>query len=109
MRITFDAIPEMVIPHLNGGDGEVAARMFRDPNVKIMISRLPAGASIGTHLHRTSSEINYVLSGSGEAVCDDEREALSPGVCHYCPKGASHSIRNTGTDELALLTVVPEQ
>lgn len=109
MRIVFDSIPEAVIPHLNGGDGEVGARMFRDPTIKIMISRLPSGASIGLHLHETSSEINYVLSGNGEAVSGTETEALSSGVCHYCPKGSSHSIRNTGTEELVLLTVVPEQ
>lgn len=109
MFIQFHKMNEESIPHLNGGDGEVAAKMFADSTCKIMTSRLPAGASIGMYLHKTSSEINYVLSGQGMAVCDGEEEPLKKGACHYCPKGSSHSIRNTGAEELVLFTVVPEQ
>lgn len=109
MLINFDDIQEISIPNLNNGNGVIAAKMFIEPTNKIMISRLPSGASIGMHKHTTSSEMNYVISGEGKAICDDTEEILNIGVCQYCPKGSSHSIINTGTEDLILFTVVPEQ
>lgn len=99
---------EVTIPHLNNGDGAVSARMMRRPEMKIMRSRLPAGASIGLHAHMTGCEIDYVVSGVGTAVCDSVEEALSAGVCHYCPKGSVHAIQNDGSEDLVLITIVPE-
>lgn len=31
MMIDFEALRETTIPHLNGGEGEVSAKMFMDP------------------------------------------------------------------------------
>lgn len=109
MLIDFTSLPEISIPHLNDGQGAVSARMFTQPNVKIMISRIPTGSSIGIHLHSTSCELNYVLSGTGFAFCDGAKEVLRPGTCQYCPKGSSHSFVNDGEADLVLFTVVPEQ
>lgn len=109
MLINFKDMKEVTIPHLNNGEGLVTANMFMQPNVKIMISRLPAGSSIGIHKHDTSSEVNYVLSGEGRAICENEEEILTCGTCQYCPKGSSHSIINSGDEDLVLFTVVFEQ
>ena len=108
MMIVFDEMKEMIVPNLNGGMGSVAAKLFLDERGKIMMSRIPQGASIGMHTHEHSSEINYVVSGQGIAVCRGEEEALRAGVCHYCPQGDSHSIRNTAKEDLVLFTVVTE-
>ncbi len=109
MLINFDEMKEVTIPHLNNGDGAVSAKMYMDGANKIMLSRIPVGASIGLHEHKTSAEINYVISGEGKAICDGAEEELSSGRVHYCPKGSAHSIVNTGDCELVLFTVVPEQ
>lgn len=102
----FENIKEAAIFHLNGGDGDVSAKMFMNSACKIMISRLPAGASIGIYKHTGSSEINFVL----KAVCEvGAEEALKAGVCQYCPRGVSHSIINAGTENLILFTAVPQQ
>ncbi len=53
MLIKFDEIEEVTIPHLNDGAGAVSAKMYMEPSNKIMVSRLPAGASIGMHAHTT--------------------------------------------------------
>nr|WP_288347274.1 cupin domain-containing protein [uncultured Anaerostipes sp.] len=45
----------------------------------------------------------------GQAVCDGQKESLQAGVCHVCPKGSEHSIVNTGTEDLVMLTVVVER
>lgn len=109
MLIDFKEMKEVTIPHLNGGEGAVSTKMFMDEKGKIMLSRLPVGVSIGMHTYTTSSEMNYVISGEGKAVCDGKDEVLKEGVCRYCPNGSSHSIINTGREDLVLFTVVPEQ
>jgi mannose-6-phosphate isomerase-like protein (cupin superfamily) len=109
MLLDFHTIGEQTIPHFKGGEGETIARMFTDENGKIMLGRLAPGASIGLHTHETSSEIIYILSGTGKALYDGGSEALAPGQCHYCPKGHSHSLINDGAEELRFFAVVPEQ
>lgn len=109
MRIDFENQKEVTIPHLNQGEGEVSARMFMDPSCKIMVSRIHVGSSIGVHSHLTSCEINYCMAGKGIHICDGVEESLEPGMCVYCPQGASHSIVNTGGEDLVLFTVVPER
>ena len=108
MRIDFDAMEETIIPHMRGGEKEVAARMYTDELGKIMRGRLIPGASIGLHTHEDSSEIIYLLSGHGKVLCDGVYEDLAPGGCHYCPKGHTHSLINDGTEELCYLAVIPE-
>ena len=53
--------------------------------------------------------VNFVLLGTGLAVCDGQEEPLEPGVCHICKKGSEHSIQNTGEGDLVLLTLVVER
>lgn len=108
MKIDWDTLTAVQIPRLNDGVGMVSAKMFADPAGKIMCSRLPAGTSIGSHRHASSCEINYVIAGTGIAVCDGTEEILQPGMCHYCPQGSTHSICCTGAEDLVLFTVVPE-
>ena len=50
------------------------------------------------------------LEASYKGKTDDGEELLSPGQCHYCPKGHSHSLINASpTETLVYLAVVPEQ
>lgn len=109
MRIDFSAIPERTISGMNGGTGELSARMYLDEGGRIIPCRIHPGGSIGVHRHPASDDINYVLAGEGLAVCDGAEESLSPGVCHICKRGSEHSICNTGTEDLVLLTVVVER
>lgn len=108
MLIDFTSLPETIIPNMRGGEKEVRAHMFVDPKCKIMLGKLIPGASIGLHTHETSSELIYVLSGTGQVLCDDVLEPLSPGACHYCPQGHAHSLMNPSDEDLTFLAVVPE-
>lgn len=109
MLIDFDEINEMTIPGMNNGTGEMSARMYMDEKGKIIPCRIHKGGSIGMHKHTTSDDINYILSGSGKAICDGTEEILKAGVCHICQKGSQHSIINTGEEDLVMLTVVVER
>ena len=108
MKIDFTTLKEITIQQMNGGSGECRARMFMDDKGKIIYSVLPKGSSIGSHVQKSSNDVNYVISGQGKAICDGIEETLKPGDCHYCPKGSTHSIINTGEEDLVLFSVVTE-
>ncbi len=101
--------PEQALPHFKGGEGTAYVRMFSDGQNRIMLGRLPAGASIGMHTHDTSSEIMHVLSGTARMIMDGEVEIVRAGQTHYCPKGHTHTTLCEGEEELHILAVVPEQ
>lgn len=109
MLLNFNEIEKMIVPGMNNGTGTMTAKMYMDEHGKIIPCSIHAGGSIGLHKHRTSDDINYVLSGSGKAICDGQEEILIPGTCHICKKGSEHSIVNTGSADLVLLTVVVER
>lgn len=111
MNLNFDTMPETVLEHFNGGEGAFVVRKFDDGMNRIMRGVLAPGSSIGVHTHTDSSEILYVLSGEG-TVCEDCCSAGAPvsvGTLHYCPKGHSHTLINTGSMDLVVLVVVPKQ
>lgn len=109
MIIDFKSMKGEKIKNFHGGDGEVFSNMFVDDMNRIMYGKLKSGDSIGFHKHKTESEIVYILKGEGKAIYNSEEEKLKAGVCHYCPKGSSHSIINNGSEELLFFAVVPKQ
>ena len=109
MKIDFNTIRETLIPNFKGGEKETAMRAFDDGTNKILRGRLVPGASIGMHVHETSSEIILITSGSGYVICDGVRTDLTAGDVHYCPKGHGHSLVNDSDAELEFFAVVPQQ
>ena len=106
MRIDFNDITQITIPGMNGGTGTMTAQMYNDDSYRIIPTTIHPGGSIGSHKQESGDDLNYILSGSGTAVCDGVEEELKPGVMHICPKGSEHSIINTGEKDLVILTVV---
>lgn len=109
MILCFPKMNETAIAQFYGGEKELYAKLFNDGSNKILHGTLKPGASIGVHTHTTSSEIIYILSGTGTVKYDDTYEKVSAGVCHYCPKGHSHSLINDSEEDLVFFAVVPEQ
>lgn len=109
MLINFNEADVVTTPAMNGGTGEMSSKMHIDKRGKIILCSIHKGGSIGMHEQRTGDDINYIISGVGKAICDGVEEDLNAGVCHICPKGSSHSIINTGEEDLMLLTVVVER
>lgn len=109
MLINFNEAEERTVRGMNNGTGALSAKMYMGEGGKIIPCRLHPGSSIGAHRHDTSDNINYVLSGTGTAICDGVEEPLTAGACHICKKGSEHSIINTGAEELQLLTIVVER
>ena len=109
MIIDFNNIDFLRREKLFGGEGFFDAKIFNDGQNKMLFGKLEPGCSIGFHKHETGSEMLYIISGKGYADCDEEKDELCPGVCHYCPKGHSHSTVNTGNEDLVFFAVVTNE
>lgn len=106
--INFDELKEYCISQMNGGKGITKAKMFNDGKIKIMLSTLEVGCSIGVHEHKTSCEVVFMLSGEALCTLNGKEEVVKSGECHYCPVGSVHSIENCGKTVLVMFDVVPE-
>ena len=108
MLLDFAKIPVEPVANMRGGQGTVLLQKTVQGPVKVMRGVLPPGATIGMHSHETNCEVIYILSGTGQVLCDGVQEPLGPGACHYCPKGHGHSLQHTGPLPLEFFAVVPE-
>lgn len=106
MIIEFNEINGIDVPNMNQGEGKVNAKMEVNEIGRFVECIIPPKASIGSHLQESNHDINYIIKGEGIAICDDVEETLKPGVCHVCPKGSTHSIINTGDEDLVFFTVI---
>ncbi|MCH5251918.1 MAG: cupin domain-containing protein [Lachnospiraceae bacterium] len=109
MIIDFNNMKESVLPNFKGGEKEYAVKMKEDELNRIMRGRLIPGASIGLHSHETDSEIIFVSEGKGKVLYDDGEERVEAGMCHYCPKGHTHSLMNDSDSDLVFFAVVAKQ
>lgn len=107
MVFCYKEMEEKVLPHFNGGEKELHAKMYVDNHNKILLGRLEPGATIGLHTHDTSSEVIYVLEGCGKVLYDGSYEKVEAGICHYCPRGHAHSLINDSEEDLVFFAVVP--
>lgn len=109
MIIDFKEIPEKSLEHFKGGEKAFDARMYVDGGNKIMRGRLQSGASIGLHTHENDCEVIFIAEGRGTVLMDGVYEDVSAGLCHYCPKGHSHSLINNSDSDLLFSAVVAQQ
>lgn len=109
MVINFDEIKEQILPEFFGGMKQMNTHMYTDDANKIFTASLEPGASIGEHLHDGTSEIIYILKGSGIGTVDGQETQVKPGMCQYCRSGHTHSLVNTGDETLEFFAVVAKQ
>ncbi|MDR1626885.1 MAG: cupin domain-containing protein [Spirochaetia bacterium] len=70
------------------------------------ISVIPPGGSIGRHTHEGDFETYYILKGSARVNDNGAVHDLGPGDMTQCKDGDSHSIENTGAEDLEYLAVI---
>ena len=105
------------LENFKGGEKHLEARMYFDGTNRILTrAKLIPGASIGVHTHEDSCEVIFVLEGNGTIVekepgCETEQtRSVAAGDCLYCPKGHTHSLRNTSSEgDLVFYAVVAGQ
>ena len=89
---------------------EIINPLHDDGNLKLGYSIAhaivkPGNASL-SHRIKTSSEIYYILKGSGRMYVDEESEDVGPGDTIYVPPNAIQYIENTGDADLVFLCIV---
>jgi mannose-6-phosphate isomerase-like protein (cupin superfamily) len=98
--------------HLRGGEGAVTFHEFLGKDYSYGSGRLfsrstlPAGASIGAHVHEGEFEVYYVLSGEAEIDDNGTPIRLKAGDTHLCPSGQSHALKNPGPEDLELIMLI---
>lgn len=106
MIIDFNGMQEITMPCMNDGTGMMTVKMYNDENYRIIPTKIHRGGSIGLHTQNSGDDLNYIISGTGKAICDGAEEELKAGMMHICLKGSQHTIINTGDDDLVMLTIV---
>jgi mannose-6-phosphate isomerase-like protein (cupin superfamily) len=89
----------------NGGGQTVGYSFFRTvPNLKLVFRKraLKPGSGIGHHVQK-EDEIYYVLSGTGTMVLDGKSVDITPGTAVLTRPGSSHSLKQTGREDLVIL------
>ena len=66
---------------------------------------VPPGQTTKPHC-LTTSEVYYIIEGSGRMFIDDQSRPVGPGDTVYIPPGASQYIENTGEADLTFLCIV---
>ena len=104
---------------------EVEGRRVESPEVRDVTMRVLIGSEQGAptcvmrhftveaggytprHTHPYEHEI-FFLTGAGEVFYEDETVPVAAGTCAFVAPDADHQIRNTGTDPLTFLCIVPK-
>jgi quercetin dioxygenase-like cupin family protein len=89
----------------NGGGQTIGYSFFKDvPKLGLVFRKraLKPGSGIGLHV-QSEDEIYYVLSGTGTMTLDGKTVNVTPGTAVLTRTGSSHSLRQTGSEDLVIL------
>ncbi len=93
------------------GDDSLLRELLHPDKAKIDIryslahARVPSGETTKRHRLATS-EVYYIIEGTGKMTIDDESREVGPGCAVYIPPGTVQSIQNTGISDLVFLCIV---
>ncbi|MDD3306582.1 MAG: cupin domain-containing protein [Acetobacterium sp.] len=95
-----------------GGMGNVEITHITDNKILGKNCRLFAqitvkpGDSIGEHQHLGEREIFYFLQGKGIVIDDGKQSEIGPGDVMVTPDQSSHSVVNTGDEDLVFMALI---
>lgn len=100
--------------NMRGGTGKVTIRHYFKKDEITASCRLCAqlklipGASIGLHEHSSEDEIFIIQQGKAIVFDDGKEIEVEAGDAILTGRGASHSIRNIGKDDLLITAIIIE-
>lgn len=106
MTVDFSKMEYSIIPNFKGGEKDFKVQMYFDGTYRVMHGFLTPGASIGEHTHEENSEVIFVLRGDGTIIDDGVATPICAGQSTLCAKGHSHSLVNTGEEDMEIYATV---
>jgi quercetin dioxygenase-like cupin family protein len=104
--IEHDADVAVTEPGTHNGGGQTIGYSFfkKVPNLKLVFRKraLKPGSGIGLH-QQHEDEIYYVLSGKGVMTLDGKTVDVMPGTAVLTRTGSSHSLKQSGGEDLVSL------
>jgi mannose-6-phosphate isomerase-like protein (cupin superfamily) len=104
--IEHDADVAVTEPGTHNGGGQTIGYSFfkKVPDLKLVFRKraLKPGSGIGLH-EQDEDEIYYVLSGKGVMTLDGRTVEVTPGTAVLTRTGSSHSLKQTGDEDLVIL------
>jgi mannose-6-phosphate isomerase-like protein (cupin superfamily) len=98
--------------NMREGAGKVTIRHYLKPEEIKARTRLcaelilPPGASIGPHDHVNEDEIYIIQKGRGLMTDGDMEFPVATGDAILTGQGASHSVKNTGSEDLVVTAII---
>ena len=93
-EFTMDGYPGQYLRNIVAKDDELGFGLH--------YVRIAKGHSLPEHTH-DGVEVVYILSGTADAMMDDETTQVGSDTALVVPKGVNHCLVNTGGDDLLLL------
>ena len=71
-------------------------------NQSLAEATIPVGGRTEAHYHRAAEEFYYVIEGEGRMRIDDDERDVKIGDAILIPRGALHTLSNTGSGPLRI-------
>lgn len=103
--------PLQTCPEFIAGDGTLLRELLHpskqplDLRYSLAHAILPVGKTSLPHALKTS-EVYYILSGTGDMHINGESQPVNPGDAVYIPPHAKQYIRNSGDEPLVFICIV---
>lgn len=106
------------VDHCQKGEGHIYVKQILgyDPNLPVPgfpadskaipfvhIATIPQGCSVGDHSHADREEVYLIIKGKAELTIEGVAHVMKPGSIGLVKKGAVHSMRNIGEEEMQMI------
>ncbi|OGO18127.1 MAG: hypothetical protein A2Z14_13425 [Chloroflexi bacterium RBG_16_48_8] len=76
-----------------------------NPFLSLNIVRIPPGVALAFHEHTHEVETVYMISGKGVLTLEDTDVPFEAGQVVALPAGFKHCLKNTGKEEIQMITI----
>ncbi|MHA1212722.1 MAG: cupin domain-containing protein [Candidatus Heimdallarchaeota archaeon] len=101
-RISYEDLSPVRSDFTSGISGKaILPKEWSD--IKLTITKVVSQGEFPAHID-AYHHIFYFISGIGTLIIEDEQIDITPGLVVEIPAGLSHGYKNTGSEEMILLT-----
>lgn len=72
---------------------------------QVVVMSIPVGGDIGQETHPSTDQTLLFVQGRGVAIINGKTSEIAPNHLVFVPAGTQHNFKNTGNEELKLITI----